>query len=95
MILKISKIASQEIESAREYYNLQKPTLGEAFRDDIKKAFENIELFPYLYPKITDELRRTILLRYPYSIFYAIVDNDIIILSVAHQHKKPFYKSLG
>ena len=28
---------------------------------------------------------------FPYSIFYAITDDTILILSLAHQHRKPFY----
>ena len=46
-----------------------------------------------LYPNITNDLKRTVLHRFPYSIFYAITDNTILILSVAHQHRKPFYLS--
>ena len=92
MILKISKLAFLEIEDAKEYYNLQKPTLGDTFKNDIKKSIEHIKEFPHLYPNITDNLKRCVLHRFPYSIFYSIIDNTILILSVAHQHRKPFYQ---
>jgi plasmid stabilization system protein ParE len=91
MILKISQIAFLEIEDAKEFYNLQKPTLGDTFKNDVKKTIENIKNFPNLYPNITNDLKRTLLHRFPYSIFYAITDDTILILSVAHQHRKPFY----
>ncbi len=61
MTLKISEIAFLEIEDAKEYYNLQNPTLGDTFKNDVKKTF------------------------------YAITNDTILILSVAHQHRKPFY----
>ena len=70
---------------------LQKPTLGDTFKNDVKKTIENINNFPNLYPNITNDLKRTVLHRFPYSIFYAITDDTILILSVAHQHRKPFY----
>ena len=60
---------------------------------NVKKTIENIKNFPNLYPNITNDLKRTVLHRFPYSIFYAITDNTILILSVAHQHRKPFYLS--
>lgn len=91
MTLKISQIAFLEIEDAKEFYNLQKPTLGDTFKNDVKKTIENIKNFPNLYPNITNDLKRTLLHRFLYSIFYAITDDTILILSVAHQHRKPFY----
>lgn len=91
MTLKISKLAFLEIEDAKEYYNLQKSTLGDTFKSDVKKSIENIKQFPTLYPNITNNIKRCLLHRFPYSIFYAISDNTILVLSVAHQHRKPFY----
>jgi plasmid stabilization system protein ParE len=91
MTLKISKLAFLEIEDAKEYYNLQKSTLGDTFEDDVKKSIENIKQFPTLYPNITNNIKRCLLHRFPFSIFYAISDDTILILSVAHQHRKPFY----
>ena len=91
MTLKISQLAFLEIEDAKEYYNLQKPTLGDTFKNDVKRSIESIKEFPNLYPNVTNDLKRTLLHRFPYSIFYAVTDNTILILSVAHQHRKPFY----
>ena len=91
MILKISQLAFLEIEDAKEYYNLQKPTLGDTFKNDVKRSIESIKEFPNLYPNVTNDLKRTLLHRFPYSIFYAVTNNTILILSVAHQHRKPFY----
>ena len=91
MTLKISQLAFFEIEDAKEYYNLQNSTLGDTFKNDIKRSIESIKKFPNLYPNITNDMRRCLLHRFPYSIFYAITDNTILILSVAHQHRKPFY----
>ena len=93
MTLKISQLAFLEIEDAKEYYNLQKPTLGDTFKNDVKRSIESIKEFPNLYPNVTNDLKRTLLHRFPYSIFYAVTNNTILILSVAHQHRKPFYLS--
>lgn len=93
MTLKISQLAFLEIEDAKEFYNLQKPTLGDTFKNDVKKNIESIKKFPNLYPNITNDLKRTVLHRFPYSIFYAITNDTILVLSVAHQHRKPFYLS--
>ena len=43
MTFKISQIAFLEIEDAKEFYNLQKPTLGDTFKNDVKKTIETIK----------------------------------------------------
>lgn len=89
MILKISKNAQEEINESKEYYNLQLDGLGEKFKNDVKHKIQSIEKFPNLYPYVSDKIQRTVLHRFPYSIFYSCIDDTIIILSVAHQHRKP------
>ena len=91
MIIKISQKAFFEIEDAKEYYNLQQNNLGDTFKSDLKNSIENIKNFPNLYPNITNDMKRCILHRFPYSIFYTLKQDIILILSVAHQHRKPFY----
>ena len=91
MTIKISKKAFLEIEDAKEYYNLQQKGLGDSFKSDLKNSINNIENFPTMYPNIRNNMKRCILHRFPYSIFYALKNDTILILSVAHQHRKPFY----
>lgn len=92
MTIEISTLAYSEIEDARVYYNLQQENLGERFKEHIKQSVDSIAQLPMLYPKITDELHRVIVHKFPYSIFYALFDEKIVIVSVAHQHRKPFYE---
>jgi len=91
MKLKILELASFEIEDAKQYYNLQQTELGDRFKKDVKKCIDSIILSPTLYPQADDNVRRCLLHRFPYSIFYAIDDETIVILSVAHQRRKPYY----
>jgi len=91
MKLRILEPAFLEIEDAKEYYNLKQEKLGESFKNDVQATIDNILVFPELYPKIVDEIRRCILHRFPYSIFYAIDGDTVVVLSVAHQRRKPYY----
>ena len=91
MKLNILEFAALEIADAKEYYNLQQSKLGERFKKDVQNAIDTILSFPQLYPEVSDSLRRCILHRFPYSIFYTIENDTIIILSVAHQRRKPYY----
>jgi len=93
MKVEILELAKEELEDAVQYYNLQQVGLGTRFKNEIKKAIKRISLHPKLYPKVKDNIRRCILHTFPYSIFYVLFEeeNFILILSIAHQHRKPFY----
>jgi len=91
MQLEISEYAKYEIDDAVEYYNLQEDKLGDIFKMDVKNCIDRILISPNLYPNIVENIKRSLLHRFPYSIFYAIESEKIIILSVAHQSRKPFY----
>jgi len=91
MQIEILEYAKLEIDNAYEYYNLQQDKLGDKFKNDVKKSIDTIRNFPKLYPIVESNIRRNILHRFPYSIYYALEKEKIIILAVAHQSRKPFY----
>jgi len=87
----LSSLAQAELEDARGYYNLQQKALGERFKEHIGESIDMIARFPLLYPKVTDALHRVVVYKFPYSIYYAILDDVVTVVSIAHQHRKPFY----
>ena len=89
--IEISKYAQSEIDDSKEFYNLQKDGLGDDFKYDVFIAINNIATFPNLYPNVVEGIKRCLLHRFPYSIFYAIRNQSVVIVSVAHQHRKPRY----
>ena len=93
MTVILSLQAEQELEDGIAYYDLQQKNLGNEFKTLIGNTIKNIKAFPLLYPIIKPPVHRVVTRRFPYSIFYLIekADNVIVILSIAHQHRKPFY----
>jgi hypothetical protein len=91
MKLEILELAQFEIEDSKDYYNLQQSGLGDAFKYDVRKNIDKICESPELYPIIAKPIRRSLLHRFPFSINYAIQNNTIVIISIAHQSRKPFY----
>jgi plasmid stabilization system protein ParE len=88
----LSSLASKELEEGREYYDFQKEGLGNEFKKIIKSGIDEIFASPHLYPIVIAPLHRKVISRFPYSIFYRIDEDAIVILSIAHQHRQPFYK---
>lgn len=88
----LSKLASLELEEGKEYYNLQKETLGDEFAEHMRQNIDEIFKSPHLYPIIIAPVHRKVISRFPYNIYYRVDDKAIVILSISHQHREPFYK---
>ena len=89
--VEFSEYAYAEIKDTVEYYNLQQAGLGIVFQQELKNAVDRVIKFPTLYTISTGNIRKCILHKFPYMFFYIHSDTIILILSVAHQHRKPFY----
>jgi len=88
----LSRLALQELEDGRMYYNLEKEGLGEQSKSFIQDEVNIIFKSPYLYPVITEPVHRKVIIKFPYNIFYRVDDKAIGILSISHQRKKPVYE---
>ena len=91
MELIISALARDEIENSKKYYELQQDKLGDRFESNVIKSIKSVQKFPYLYPNVSEKVKKVVLHKFPYSIFYAVTNETILILSVAHHHRKPKY----
>ncbi len=57
----------------------------------IEAAVAEIAKYPETWPKIEQGIQRRLVRRFPYSILYAVHENEIIIVAVMHQKQKPRY----
>ena len=83
--------AEQEIVDAATFYELQVSGLGASFLGVIENAFSDIAERPEQYPEIEFSIRRRILHRFPYGILYRIDCGEVVVLAVAHLHRRPWY----
>ena len=65
--------------------------LGRKFSDDIQASINRIKNFPNSYQKVSNEIRRCTLHRFPYNILYLFEEDTILIVAIAHQHRIPDY----
>lgn len=83
--------AEGELNEAADFYDLASPELGSLFIGEIQRTIDRIKEFPESALLIGGRVRRKAVARFPYSVFYSIRPNEIRILAIAHQKKRPFY----
>ncbi len=91
MNIRLLAPAQAELDEAITWYAAQAPGLGEAFLIETLKTIKLIEQFPAVWHPLTPHIRRCRLKRFPYSVVYTLDDDNILVLAVAHQHRKPTY----
>lgn len=91
MKIVFSEISVKEIEDTKEYYELQKMGLGSEFEEQLKEHLNTLYSFPEMYPKVSLLLYKIVMKKFPYNIYYNLNEDLITIVSIAHQHRKPFY----
>ena len=83
--------AQSELDDAYEWYESQALDLGGRFLTEAVHAFGLIQRFPDAWHPLSPNTRRCRLKRFPYGVVYAVEGNDVIILAIAHLHRKPGY----
>ena len=87
--LVVSARAVREIGEAFEWYERQAPGLGADFLGVLDAQLETIKSSPSLYGEILPGVRRALLRRFPYGMFYATKGGLISVLAVVHTARSP------
>jgi plasmid stabilization system protein ParE len=74
----------QDLASARDWYDTQRAGLGDEFLEQVALAFEQVATKPRLCGLIWEDVRASRLKRFPYIVYYRILDASVQILAVLH-----------
>jgi len=83
--------ARQELGETVRYYNTQLPRFGEEFRDEARETVRRIKELPEAWHALGGSIRRCQRRRFPYGIIYEASEDEIVIIAIAHLHRKPDY----
>lgn len=87
--LKFSGRAVREIGEAFDWYEEQSKGLGSEFELAFELQLKRLEQVPLLYAEIVPGVRRTLLPRFPYSVFYTVKNDLVQVLAVIHNARNP------
>ena len=81
--------AAADVEEAYRWYETQQVGLGDQFLAAVSTVIESLAAQPERFPIIYRQTRRVNLRRFPYGLFYRIVDDQIIVVACMHGRRNP------
>jgi len=81
--------ALDDVRLALEWYDQHAPGVAPAFLLALDAVLAQASRYPESYPVVRPELRRGLLRRFPYGVFYVVEANTLVVLAVVHARRHP------
>lgn len=89
--VKVDPSATTELDEAMAWYEEQKAGLGVDFLLKFFNALAFLKDTPTLYPEVHQSMRRVLMKKYPYAIYYSVAEanREVVVLAVWHTSQDP------
>ena len=87
--LKLRRAARKEFDEANLWYEQRQSGLGREFIIEVERAFQNIAAQPDGFPIAIGDVRIARVRRFPYSVYYRVKRDQIVIIAVVHSARDP------
>ena len=81
--------AEADVRDAYQWYEAQDAGLGEEFLRAVDARLAAIQRNPFSYAAVHRDVRRGMLRRFPYGIFYFVEADRIVVLACFHVRRDP------
>ena len=81
--------AESDLQAALDWYEARRSGLGGEFLESFEDALSFVADAPHRFPVIHAPLRRVLLSRFPYAVFYSTNANTVIVFAVFHCSRDP------
>jgi plasmid stabilization system protein ParE len=81
--------AARDIRSAYVWYEGEREGLGEEFLAEVRATIGAVLDAPEAYPALHRQTRRALVHRFPYGLFFRMVDGFVVFVSCTHTRKNP------
>lgn len=81
--------AELDAEEAAAWYEGERGGLGVTFLTELRATFVRIEQAPFQFPLVSGDIRRAILHRFPFGVFFVADGEVATVLAITHLHRHP------
>jgi plasmid stabilization system protein ParE len=87
--LVVRPLAEADLDSAFVWYEAQSPSLGLDFLRAVDACFDAIAARPLVYPVVHRGLRRALLRRFPYGVYFHVDETTVRVVACIHCRQHP------
>lgn len=80
--------ALAEVLEARRWYESRRAGLGAEFAQSLDRTVSRVAENPAAFPRVRQEVRRAILQRFPYAVYFRLAGEAVVVLAV-HGRQRP------
>lgn len=85
----LKRSASNDIADATAWYALRSTSLAAEFVRAVDVALAEVRRTPERFPRVSSNVRRALLRRFPYSVFFTSHDDTTTIIACLHHRRNP------
>jgi len=78
-----------DVAAAYQWYENEEPGLGLAFLDQLLATYDRIATGPLQYQDLRTGIRRALLRRFPYAVYFAVEGDFVVVLAILHVSRDP------
>ena len=81
--------AEEDVRLAKRWYEEQRPGLGDEFLECVDEVIIGLSSLPERHQKVYKDVRRAVVRRFPYVVYYRVDPQHIFVLAVVHGRRHP------
>ena len=81
--------AQAEFDEAFDRYNAKRAGLGPEFVAEVQEVFDRIAANPLIHQVVFADIRKGVVRRFPYSVFYRPHQDRVEVIAVFHSSRDP------
>jgi toxin ParE1/3/4 len=81
--------ADLDVAAAFHWHQNEQPGLGLEFLDQLRATYGRIAAGPLRYQDLRSGVRRALLRRFPYAVYFAVEGAVVVVLAVLHASREP------
>ncbi len=83
----IRRLAQAEVAEAFEWYRERSVAAACEFLAEVERAIEGIQDDPMRFPVVHGRVRRVLLRRFPYAVYFKVYEHTVSVLGVIHGNR--------
>lgn len=87
--VRLREEAELDLTEAASWDESQRTGLGHEFLGSVLEALDHIGTNPDAYPVVHRRTHRAVLFRFPFAVFFRVVESEVVVVSVMHGSRHP------